>query len=97
MNNRINSRIYLVKYCGGSYDDYYNVVIFATTKKATATNYVIKFNTILTRWKEYYSQFEGRDEMGFGWIKDEFIDQHYDRWSCLNNIARCYYEEVLIR
>jgi len=50
-------KIYLVKYCGGSYDDFYIVTIFATTKKSTATKYVTRFNKILKKWKEYYSQF----------------------------------------
>ena len=92
----MSTKIYLVKYCGGSYDDYYSVVIFATAKKPTATKYVTRFNRILKKWKQYYSQFENSDN-GFKWIKDQHIEKHFDRWDRLRNITKCYYEEVSVR
>ena len=90
------NKIYLVKYCGGSHDNYYNVVIFATTKKSTATKYVTKFNRILNKWDKYYSQFESI-ELGWTWIKEEHVEQHFDRWNSLKRITNCYYEEIEVR
>jgi hypothetical protein len=92
----MENKIYLVRYCGGNYEDYYSEVIFATTKKTTATKYVTKFNRILKKWKDYYSQFEHND-MGFNWIKEEYVEQHFQRWNCLRYITNCYYEEVNVR
>lgn len=94
-------KIYLVKYSGGSYDDYYNAIIFATKDKKTATKYVTKFNRILKKWKAYYSQFED-NRYGWRWIKDEYVqddsnDYIYQRWSSLRRITNCYYEEVSVR
>lgn len=88
--------IYIVKYCGGSYEDYYNTIIFATRKKTTATKYVTKFNRILKKWKDYYKQFEN-NEMGMVWINKDFANNHFDRWYSLQNITRCYYEEIKVR
>jgi len=92
-------KVYLVKYCGSSYGDYYEITIFATAKKTTATKYVTKFNRILKKWKDYYSQFEYRhvELTDFNWIKDEYVDKYYDRWSSLQNVTKCYYEEVPMR
>lgn len=91
------NEIYVVKYSKGSYDDYYEVTVFATTKKSTATKYVTKFNSILKRWKKYYGQYE---ELRYGtvsWIKDEHIKKHFKRWSKLNRFNKCYWESVKIR
>jgi hypothetical protein len=89
-------KIYVVKYCGGDYEDFGNVTVFATTKKSVATRYVTKFNRILKKWKNHYKQFE-TNEMGIDWIKQEFVERHFDRWNRLQNISTCYYEEVLVR
>lgn len=88
--------IYLVRYCGGSYDDYYSAIVFATTKKSTATKYVTKFNRILKKWKKHYEQFE-KSTFGHKWIADEHIEKHFDRWNSLRNITKCYYEEMSVR
>lgn len=92
----MNNKIILVKYCGGDYEDYYTSVVFATANKKTAKNYVTKFNRILKKWKDYYSQFE-QDENGFGWLKSEYAKSHFNRWYSLRNIDKCYYEEIEIR
>lgn len=91
-------KIYIVRYYGGSYDNHYEVLLFATTKKSIATKYVTKFNTILEKWKTYYSQFE-EDKYGIGikQLKDEYIEEYYDRWSSLRNVSRCYYDELNVR
>ena len=89
-------KIYLVKYCGGKYDDHYTVIIFATNKKWRAIKYVSKFNRILEKWKDYYKQFETY-EMGYPCIKEECFDTKITRWECLQNITKCYCEEVFLR
>lgn len=92
----VSGSYYLVRYCGGSYDDYYSAVIFVTNKKSTATKYVTKFNRVLKKWKDYYKQFES-NKYGFNWIADEHVEKHFDRWNSLQNITKCYYEEVPFR
>lgn len=87
---------YLVRYCGGSYDDYYSAVIFVTDNEATAKKYVTRFNRILKKWKEHYKQFE-TTKLGIMWIADEHVEKHFDRWNSLQNITNCYYEEVPFR
>lgn len=92
----VSGSYYLVRYCGGSYDDYYSAVVFVTNKKSTATKYCSKFNKALKKWKAYYKQFE-TDKFGMKWIADEHVDKHFDRWNSLQNITNCYYEEVPFR
>ena len=82
---------YLIKYCGSAYDGYYNTVVFVTNNKSTATKYVSKFNRILKKWTKYYKQFE-TNKFGGKWI-----EKHYIRWYQLQQITKCYYEEVPFR
>jgi hypothetical protein len=92
----VSGSYYLVRYYGGSYDDYYSAVVFVTNKKSTATKYCTKFNKMLKKWKDYYKQFE-TDKFGMKWIADEHFEKHFDRWNSLQNITKCYYEEVSFR
>ena len=85
--------IYIVRYCGGDYDSSYQVNLFVTDKKSTATKYVTKFNRILKKWKEHYKQYETKD-YGFNWIEDKYVELYYDRCSSLRNIDKCYYNEI---
>ena len=89
-------KIYIVKYSGGSYEDYYTIDIFITDNKSNATKYVKKFNKLLKKWNKYYEQFE-EDKFGMKWIKDEYVEQHYNRWSSLKNINNCYWHEIEVR
>jgi hypothetical protein len=57
---------------------------------------VTKFNRILKKWKDYYSQFEDKS-LGIAWIKDEHVEKYFKRWHYLNGINNCYYKEVSIR
>ena len=85
--------MYIVRYYGGSYDDFYRTNVFVTTKKSTATKYVSRFNKILKKWKKYYVQFE-IDEFGMKWIADEHVEKHFMRWHRLQDITKCYWEEI---
>ena len=89
-------KMYIVKYCGGSYEDYYEKIVFVTDKKSTATKYVTKFNKTLKKWKDYYSQYEEKSQFGVTWIKDSFNNK-FNRWYSLGNISRAYWEEVEVR
>jgi hypothetical protein len=87
---------YIVRYYGGSYENYYNHIIFVTNKKSTATKYVTKFNRILNKWKKHYEQFETND-YGINWIAEEHSENYYTRWYNLRQITKCYYEVVPFR
>ena len=89
-------KLYIVKYSSGSYDDYHTTDVFVTDIKSKATKYVTKFNKILKKWEKYYKKFEEKD-CGMGWIKDEYVQQHFDRWNCLREINLCYWEEIEVR
>jgi hypothetical protein len=88
---------YLVRYSGGSYEDAFDVVVFATNKKSTATKYCTKFNKLLKKWQTHYKQFETKKYGIMTWIADEHIDTKFYRWNKLQKISRCYYEEVSVR
>jgi hypothetical protein len=88
---------YLVRYSGGSYYDSFDVVIFTTSKKTTATKYCTKFNKILKKWKDYYKQFETQKYAITNWIADEHINNKFERWNKLSRINRCYWVEVSVR
>lgn len=92
----MSDKIYIVRYSGGDYDGRYEVNIFATDKKTTATKYVTRFNKILKKWKEHYKQYE-RDDLIMKWIKDEYLDLYFDRWDKLRNIDKCYWNEMELR
>ena len=94
---RVITSYYLVKYYGGSYDSYYSAVVFVTNNKSTATKYCTKFNKLLKKWKNYYKQFETNKYGIMTWIADEYVEKHFDRWNRLQNITKCYYEEVSFR
>jgi hypothetical protein len=81
-------KMFIVKYCGGDYYDYYSYVIFVTADENKAIKYVTKFNTILKKWKEYYSRFEKNDE---------HVEKHFDRWYSLSRVTRCSYDVVDVR
>ena len=93
--------MYLVKYCGGTYGDFHSVNIFVTPNKATAIKYVEKFNRILKKWKEYYSQFEIKEGFGFNTLSFDVTNDYYYgkfcRWNTLSEIDECYYDEISVR
>ena len=89
-------KMYIVKYCGGSYDDLYEANVFVTDKKATAIKYVTKFNKMLKKWKEHYKQYEETKYGTITVIKDEH-KQHFDRWNSLSNITKSYWNEIELR
>lgn len=84
--------MYIVKYSGGNYDDYYEKNVFVTNKKSTATKYVTRFNRLLKKWKNHYKQFETND-FGITWISDKHTDK-FMRWGQLQNISTAYWEEI---
>ena len=90
------SKMYIVRYYGGSYDDWYTNNVFVTDKKSKATKYVTKFNKMLSKWKEHYKQYEDV-EFGSAWIKDEYVELYFDRWNSLQNITKSYIDEIDFR
>jgi hypothetical protein len=88
--------IYLVHYSGGYYDDYFVDTIFATPDKSVAEKYVKKFNDMLNKWREYYSQFE-IDEEGTRWIAPEHVEKKFARWNSIEYIHECYFTQIEVR
>lgn len=88
--------IYLVKYSSGSYDDYTEKIVFATTDKKKATKWVTKFNRIK---KEYLKMYEPYLETkhSFLWIKYEYADKYFNKWHKLSKINRAFWEEIEVR
>jgi len=84
----MEDEVYVVYFSAGQYDGYDETIVFATTKKSTATKYVTRFNKIHKKWRKYYRQFEEEDGH---WIKDEYSKAHYSRWYMLYDINGCSY------
>jgi len=92
----MNKQLYIVKYTTGSNDSYDEINIFVTHSKSKATKYVTKFNKMVKKWRDYYQQFEDNNCEN-KWIKDEFTNQHFNRWYMLREINKCSYEEIGLR
>jgi hypothetical protein len=93
--------IYLAKYSKGDWDDYHTITVFVSADKKKIENWVEKFNSIVEKWKKYYFQFEedlvpNCDECR-KWIKDEYIDQYFDRWIAFRDINEAFLEEIELR
>jgi hypothetical protein len=88
-------KLFLVQYGEGDYPDYCKVIIFATPDRGVAKNYVVRFNTLLQRYKDFYKKFEVNNPHHFSTclLKEEFYD-YYDRYIRLYDIDKCFYEEI---
>jgi len=89
-------KMYLVSYSTGSYEDFDTHDIFITYNKKVAIKYVKKFNSILKKWKDYYSKYE-EPYASIRWIKDEYVDIYFDRWMSLRETNECFYNEIEVR
>lgn len=92
----MKNKIYIAKYSTGSYENYKEYTVFASTNKSKVTKWCTKFNKMLKKWIIYYDKY-CCDYFGGRWIKEENIEKHYKRWSWLRNINNAYYEETEIR
>lgn len=88
--------IFIVYYYGGEYEEFEEKIVFATFDRDVAEKYIQKFNSILDKWKEYYSQFEDNGFHFSPYLKLEHEDK-YDRWDKLNRITKCVYRKIQIR
>lgn len=89
-------KCYLCYYSVGQYDDYRVNNVFVTNNIKSAKIWIKKFNNIAKEWKLYYSQYE-EDKHSFTWIKDEYVEKYYDRWSSLRSINKANFEEIEFR
>lgn len=89
--------MFIVKIQGGSWDDYYTSNMFVTFDEDKAKSYVEKYNRILEAYKDFYKKFT-EDRYGDGSFESMKEDadsmEYFDRWIALDNITRCYYEEL---
>lgn len=67
--------MYIVKYSTGPYDDYSQNTVFVTNNSETASNYVLKFNKILNKWKQYWAENENPK---YGLIHEVVIFQDFN-------------------
>ena len=89
------SNYYLVYYLTGN--EYYSESndIFITDNLDYANKYVDKFNSILNKWKNIYSDYTYLDH-GVTTIKPE-LKGKYKRWLSLNNVLQCKIKSVNFR
>ena len=88
--------MYIVKYSGGDYESVYTKDIFVTNDKREAMRYVMKANKLLRKWKKYYKRYEVK-WLGVTTIADEYTEAHYTTWYRLQNVDKCYFEEIELR
>ena len=91
------NKIYLVKYSAGSYDDYYEVNLFATNNEFTAKKYVDRFNTILQKWKNFLETMNS--EALNSENEEDFLDKHpiLYRYHDIVEINQAGYEQIKCR
>ena len=89
----MKNKIYIAKYSKGRYEDETEYIVFASTNKSKVTKWCTKFNKMIKKWSDYYKKYE----YSFGWIKDEYITKHFERWNLLRKINEAYFEETEIR
>jgi len=87
------SKMYLVTYSLGSYEDYHEHDIFVTKSEEKAQKYIEKFNRILEKWKDYYNK-AYREIRVISNKKEERIS---DRYFQLHDITGAYYEPIEVR
>ena len=92
----MKNKIYIAKYSTGSYENHKEYIVFASTNKSKVTKWCTKFNKMLKKWIIHYDKY-CHDYLGIRWIKEEYVEKHYERWSLLQNINNAYYEEIEIR
>ena len=89
-----NMTLYIIKYYTGDESGGNTVTVFVTSNLDTAKQYILKFNTILNKWKTFMKQFKGI----YG-IPDRslelpmIVDRYYD----ILEINEAYYEEIKFR
>lgn len=89
----MKDKYYLVSYFDNDYSR--AVDVFVTKNKITGDAYCNKFNTILKKWKNYYSQFE-IEACGIRLLSDDYVNL-FNRWSRLNNRGICICVEIEFR
>lgn len=85
-------KIYVVKYSTGRYDEHFVHMVFGTTNKQVAKNYVERFNNLVSKMQDHYSFIVNE----YGYVKDEYLD-YFERQHWANSINRCFYEELPMR
>jgi hypothetical protein len=85
--------IYIVSYSTGEYEDYRECNIFATFDEQKAIAYVRRFNSLIDKWYNYYSKYNG----DYRWIKDEFVEKYFNRWYIMHELNDCSYKEIEVR
>ena len=88
--------MYIIKYSGGDYESVYTKDIFVTNDHREAMRYVMKANKLLRKWKKYYKRYEVK-WLGVTTIADEYTEAHYTTWYRLQNVDKCYFEEIELR
>lgn len=84
-------KMYVVKYSTGSWEDYVVKNVFVTFDKDVAERYVAKFEATLQKLKSYYCQFTDIHN------QDENYYIKWNRSVDLQEINRCWYEEIQLR
>ena len=77
--------MYVVKYDGGQYEDYFERDLFVTESLELAQKYVAKFNAILEKWRLYY------DSLYYD------CKLYCNRADYVLEIHKCYYTEIEVR
>lgn len=102
------SKMYIVRYSTGAYDDFVINNVFVTGSISIAESYVTRFNDVINRYKNFYKQFEEHrypelfkdpeyilDEDDYRLSRKHF--EYYDRWYELKGFNECFFEEIEVR
>jgi hypothetical protein len=86
------NKAYIVIIYNSCYSDFWKRQLFVTLNKKEAELYVIRFNILLKKWKDYFEKM--KDENGFI-IEDK---EHFmDRIMTFDEIVEASYREIELR
>jgi len=88
-------KMYVVKYDGGQYEDYFERDLFVTESIELAQKYVAKFNAMLEKWRLYYDRLYY--DCDWGNDNDWRKSLYFNRGDCVLEIHKCYYTEIEVR
>jgi hypothetical protein len=86
------NKAYIVIIYNSCYSDYWQHNIFVTLNKKEAELYVIRFNILLKKWKDYFEKM--KDDNGF---IIEGKEHFMDRIMTFDEIVEASYREIELR
>ena len=91
-------KLYLVISSSGSWDDYFESVVFATKDREYAEKYVEKLDRLIEKTRDMLEPYTEIGLLGYSHIKEEYYDSwQYIRWEQVRNLNKPFIRETELR